>query len=85
LSCASASEPTISDEECAKLRDHSIELSLAAADLPTPVRDAHRDQIRAAVADSQEARCSELTRGELMCSLAARSLDDLSACAGGSR
>jgi hypothetical protein len=87
--CGNAS--TTDDDDCDRLRDHAVDLSLAAArdiggaDLPDAVRAAHREQLRTAVAASYAGRCDALRKKEIECALVAASLDDMAACTGGAR
>ena len=86
LACAGAGDPDRPDrEDCARLRDHVIELRLAAADTSAKVAASdvaqHRAALQAAAGGSYVDDCRESrSPAEVSCLLAAADLDSVDAC-----
>jgi hypothetical protein len=78
-SCAASGDSRASRQQCEQLRDHLIDVKLAAA---TGVDKAgHREAMRSALGADYVARCAEaVTDGELECALKASDDDALQAC-----
>ena len=84
--CAGADDPDgPSRQDCAQLRDHIVDLRLAAADqaghLGAGERAQHRAALQAAAGTSYlDEGTTSRTPHEVTCLLAASSLDSLNAC-----
>jgi hypothetical protein len=73
-------EPAVSRGACERMREHAIELRL---DGVVDDRDAHRATARQVLGERYVERCvAETSVAELECSLAAKTLQTLHACAG---
>lgn len=83
--CAGADSDDLEREDCARLRDHVVDLRLSAADaagnLSPADRAQHRTALTAAAGDGYVDECSKThSPRQVACLLAASSLDALSAC-----
>ena len=74
-------EPTSSDA-CAKLIAHAVELGIAERPPEHKLTGDERAAIETQLRGELGARCSQLTRRELECAMAAQTLAALQACAG---
>jgi hypothetical protein len=89
--CTGAAADDDPAADCARYRDHAIELSLRSAreiggaDLSEELIAAHKAQMSAALARQYETRCAELTRVDIDCGLGASTATELAACTGGNR
>ncbi len=86
--CSASSDPDRSDpEDCARLRDHTIELRLRSenviARLTPEQLEQHRVALQGAAGDAYTAECEKRRRpAEVACALAAQDLDSMRSCSG---
>ena len=84
--CSGSSDPDRPDpEDCARLRDHMIELRLrnenVIARLTPDQLDQHRVALKGAAGDAYLAQCEKQRRpAEVACALAAKDLDSMRSC-----
>ena len=77
-SCSSDDSDGVSRQDCARMRDHMIELRMQSV---TADQDQHRAALRSALGETFISSCVELTSAsQLRCSLAAAAPAALTAC-----